>query len=117
MKYYLKRFSTINKPSFSFRNKLNLLYKHIHPDVLGLTCPNEFRSINEKSMQEFNSYVECLEKLNTKFDNKTIDFYIKIEEKDKKEDKINITYSKININLDKIETNISETNKISMQMK
>jgi hypothetical protein len=117
LKYYIfKRFSTIAKPSFSFKNKLNLLFKHIHPDVLGSTCPNEYRTVNEKSMQDFNSYIECLEKSNTKFDNKAIDFYVKIEEKSK-EEQLNISFSKVSINLDPIDTNISETNKISMQIK
>jgi hypothetical protein len=46
----------------SFKNKINLLYKTVHPDVLGANCPNDLRKINEKSMQELNLYIESLDK-------------------------------------------------------
>jgi hypothetical protein len=105
--------------SFSFKNKINLFYKHVHPDVLGSECPSEYRKTNESSVKELNNYIETLGKTNTKYDNKIIDFYIKVEEKDDNsaDDKLNIVFSKISINLEKVEPATQDSTKIGLQMK
>ena len=59
----------------SFKNKINMFFKHVHPDVLGADCPPEYRKTNEKSVQEINSYLEHIDKGN-KFEGKVINFYI-----------------------------------------
>lgn len=110
-KYTIKHFAI----SMSFKNKINSLFKHVHPDILGMECPSEFRKTNESSVQDLNNYLESLDKGN-KFLNQNIDFYIKIEEKDKNE-KLHTTYSKLSVNLEQIDPNTSQTNRITLQLK
>jgi hypothetical protein len=108
-------FKSFSKNTFSFKNKLNLFYKHVHPDILGSTCPNEFRKINESSVQDLNNYIDSLTKINSKFENKLIDFYIKIEGQE--DSKTNISFTKISINLEKIEPSQPDSSKINLQLK
>jgi hypothetical protein len=114
-KINFKAFTNLRTNSFSFKNKINLFYKHVHPDILGSTCPPEFRKVNESSVQDLNNYIENLGKINSKYDTKTIDFYIKIE--DNLTEKPIITFSKISLNLDKIEPSSQESTKINLQLK
>ena len=103
--------------ALSFKNKINMFYKHVHPDILGATCPNEYRTTNEKSIQELNSYIESLDK-GIKYENKIIKFYITLEEKDtKKEDKIKTHYSNLEIKLEDIKHQSSASNRVTIQMK
>jgi hypothetical protein len=120
MKLFKNNFRTFNtrtSGTFSFKNKINLFYKHVHPDILGSTCPNEYRKINESSVQDLNNYIESLGKMNSKFQNKLIDFYIKIEDLDEDSNKSGISFSKLTINLEKIEPSTLDSNKISLQLK
>jgi hypothetical protein len=101
----------------SFKNKINLFYKHVHPDILGASCPTEYRTTNEKSIQELNSYIDSLDK-GIKFENKIIKFYITLEEKDtKNEDKIKTHYSNLELKLEDIKHQSSASNRITIQMK
>ena len=103
--------------TLSFKNKINMFYKHVHPDILGGTCPVEYRTTNEKSMQELNSYIESLDK-GVKFESKNLKFYITLEEQDKNnEDKKKINYSTLDLKLDEIKQQTSQSNRITIQMK
>jgi len=94
-----------------------MFYKHVHPDILGGTCPVEYRTTNEKSMQELNSYIESLDK-GVKFESKNLKFYITLEEQDKNnEDKKKINYSTLDLKLDEIKQQTSQSNRITIQMK
>jgi hypothetical protein len=125
----LRKFSKIKKHStiyyltnknfslpLSFKTKINTLLKNIHPDILGSNCPNEFRKINERCVQELNSYIECLDKGGAKFENKNLDFYIVTADKTT-DDKEKSTFSKLNLTLDEISSKMNQTNRISLQLK
>ena len=110
-KFPLKTFAI----PLSFKNKINSFYKYVHPDVLGATCPNDFRKENERSVQELNSYLDCLDQ-GTKFDNKNLTFYLAIEQKNKKEE-IKITFPKLEIRLEEIKPQTSQSNRVTLQLK
>ena len=86
---------------FSFKNKLNLFLKHVHPDILGGDCPKQLKQENEKSIQEFKQYIDNVEQ-NFPNSTKKLEFNIAIENKMKT---AKLSYKKIEINLD--ETNPS----------
>jgi hypothetical protein len=115
-KFNVRKFTT-RSTSFTFKNKINSFYKHVHPDILGSTCPSEFRKINETSLQDLNNYIESLGKLNSKFDNKIINFYIKVEDTNEDIGKTNISFSKLSINLEKIQPSLADSFKINLQLK
>ena len=81
---------------FSFKNKLNLFLKHVHPDILGGDCPKQLKVENEKSIQEFKQYIDNIES-NFPNSSKKLEFNIAIEHKMKKH---SLSYKKIVINLD-----------------
>lgn len=111
------------KKYFSYKQKLNFLYKHIHPDILGPVCPLEFKTKNEKAVKELNLYVESLE-TGLKYDSINLEFFVKVEESKKdlqsqiKDNNLNLfpTYSKLNLQLDELKPN-SKHNKLIKQTK
>ena len=106
--------------SLSFKNKINSFYKYVHPDVLGRDTPEEYTKLNERSIQEFNSYIDNLNEPNF-FEKKTIHFYIKLEKKnsanESTEEKSTNFYEKISLDLDSIKPDISQSNKFAIQSK
>ena len=113
-KYQRKCFS-----SFVLKNKINSLFMHIHPDVLGKDCPNQYKVNNEKAIQELNFYSESIEK-GTAFKEKTLEAYISVEKTDTKSNtKSKISYKKISFTLDAINSNslVTQSAKISFQLK
>lgn len=100
----------------SFKNKINNFYKYVHPDVLGSTCPEDYRKNNEKSVQDLNSYMDCLDK-GSKFDAKNLTFYIKIEHKKNKKEEITIIFQKLEIMLEEIKSQTSQSNRVTLQLK
>lgn len=65
---------------FSFKNKLNLFLKHVHPDILGGECPKIFKEENEKSIQELKQYIDNIES-SAPNSNKSLEFNIAVENK------------------------------------
>lgn len=119
--YFNKKFSNtflkFSKKYFSmpltFKNKINNFFKFVHPDVLGRNCPEEIKQINEKSMQEINLYIDSLDK-GLKFENKTIEFFIEVQQKDDKGDFIS-SYTKYSVDLDSISPDNFSMNKLVLK--
>lgn len=101
--------------SLSFKNKINSLFKYVHPDVLGNDTPEEYRKTNERSIQEFNSYLENLNQAHF-FEKKTIYFFIKLEKKASKEKSENF-FEKISVDLDTLKPEMTQSNKFAIQSK
>lgn len=100
----------------SFKNRINSLFKLVHPDVLGSECPDDFRKTNEKSVQDLNAYIETLDKDGNKFENKIITFYVAISQK-QKDDSMKVNFPKFEVKLEEIKPNTSKSNKVSLQLK
>ena len=96
---------------------------HIHPDVLGKDCPNDYRKNNEKALQDINLYAESIEK-GLVFEDKPLEIYINITvTQTQNEDLVNIKqksqYKKVSFHLDGIKSNsvATQSAKLSFQMK
>jgi len=59
---------------------------HIHPDILGKDCPNEYKTTNEKALQDINSYMESIDQ-GLVYKEKTIEVYISLDTNEGKENK------------------------------
>jgi len=102
--------------SLSFKNKMNSFFKYVHPDVLGREAPEDYRKINEKSIQEINSYLNYLNSETNLYEKKTLYFYIRIE-KNVGKDKSHELYEKISIELENLKPEMSQSNKYAIQSK
>jgi hypothetical protein len=83
----------------------------VHPDILGSKCPGEYKSINDKSIQEMNAYLECLDK-GGNYENKTIKFYVEVNESEEKSN-----FPEIEIKLTEIKQQAVQSSRITTQMK
>jgi hypothetical protein len=92
--YQTKRHFSMSQ--FSFKNKMNLFLKHVHPDILGGDCPKQLKQENEKAIQEFKQYIDNVEK-NYPNSAKKLEFNITIENKMVKQ---KVLYKKIEIDLE-----------------
>jgi hypothetical protein len=110
-KFQIKYFSL----PLSFKNKINSFFKIVHPDILGKDCPPEYRRENEKSVQNLNSYLDCLDKGN-KFENKNVIFYVAIGQKNKNEEII-ISYQKFELKFEDIKIGTAQSNRVTLQLK
>lgn len=90
---------------FSFKNKLNLFLKHVHPDILGGDCPKLLKQENEKAIQEFKQYIDNVEK-NYPNSSRKLEFNIMIENKMVKH---KVNYRKIEIDLDETQPSQEKT--------
>ena len=110
---YIKRYFSL---PLSFKNKINSFFKYVHPDVLGEDTPDDYRRMNEKSIQEVNSYLENLSETTNFFERKTLYFYVKIEKKLGKENGQNL-FEKISIDLENLKPEMTQSNKFAIRSK
>ena len=109
--YQIRR--NFSMSQFSFKNKINLFLKHVHPDILGGDCPKHLKQENEKAIQELKQYIENVEQNNPN-SSKKLEFNIAIENKIVKN---KILYKKIEIDFDETQPNNDKNLTTTHQMK